>query len=83
MKLAFLADATTRGGGGGTPSRLRAAKKCKIFSQNKKECLECSETKEYAQIFCDIYVHVKKTCTNRAPLTARGGGGKALADRSA
>ena len=29
-----------------------------IFSQNKKKCLECSETKECANIFCGIYARV-------------------------
>ena len=27
------------------------AEKCKFFSQNKKKCLECSETKENAKYF--------------------------------
>ena len=26
-----------------------------VFSQNKKKGLKCSETKEYAKIFCDIF----------------------------
>ena len=30
----------------------------KVFSQHKKKCLECSETKEYATIFCDIFLRV-------------------------
>ena len=29
-------------------------KKCNFFFQNKKKFLECSETKEYAKIFCGL-----------------------------
>ena len=47
-KLAFLADLSTKRGGVDHP----AAKKFKFFL--KKKCFECSETKEYAKIFCDI-----------------------------
>ena len=50
-KLAFLADADAKGGGGGLPP---AAKKWK-FLKIKKKCLDCSETKEYAEIFLQEY----------------------------
>ena len=51
-KLAFLADLSTKRGGVDHP----AAKKFKFFL--KKKCFECSETKEYAKIFCDISTRV-------------------------
>ena len=31
-------------------------KNASFFSQNKKKCLECSETREYAKIFREIAV---------------------------
>ena len=32
-----------------------------FFSKIKKKCLECSETKECAKIFCDVFAHQFKT----------------------
>ena len=46
--------------GGGGVKNPPAAKKCKFFSQNKKSLKKkCLETKEYAKIFCEVFVLLK------------------------
>ena len=55
-KLKFLPPLREEGWGRSTSPPPHAAKNASFFSQNiKKNCLECSETKEYAKIFCEIF----------------------------
>ena len=48
------------GGSGGGGSRRGPTTKQRefSFSQNKKKCLEFSETKEYAKIFDEIFARI-------------------------
>ena len=43
-----------RKGGGSTPSPQQKS----FFSQNKRNCLKCAETNEYAKIFCELFARV-------------------------
>ena len=51
-KLTFLADISARGGGAKT-------KKLLVFVGKNSKCLKCSEVKEYAKTFLEMYVRVK------------------------
>ena len=55
-KIAFLVDASAKGGDRSPPTP--PAKKCKFFHKIKKKCLVCFETREYANIFCEIFERV-------------------------
>ena len=50
-KLGFLADLSVKGWGA-------SAKNAFFLPQNKKNALQCSETKEYAKTFCEIMSRV-------------------------